>query len=114
MKYNIQNQVWIKLAQKAQSKWLLQHCQLGALNLMGQLLKYHGTSVDLGEVFDHNLAVDSLICLLSFYCTLKSYLKLLPTTTKSRNFLFSQAYIFSFGTWIAEKGALGNDPHLLH
>lgn len=81
---------------------------------MGQLLKHHDTFVDLGEVFDRNLAVDSLICLLSFYSTLKSYLKLLPTTTKSRNFLFSQAYIFSFGTWIAEKGALGNDPYLLH
>lgn len=44
----------------------------------------------------------------------QSYLKLLPTTTKSRNFLFSQAYIFSFRTWTAEKGALGNDPYLLH
>lgn len=37
---------------------------------MSQALKYHEIPKDLGEVFKYNIAVDSFICLLSFYSTL--------------------------------------------
>lgn len=65
-----------------------------------------------GEVFEPNFSVDSLTCLLSFYSTF-SHVSSFFQQLWSQLSVFRGLHLLFCSHWTAEKGASGNDPHLL-
>lgn len=84
--------------------------KMGIIVLSTQSTKPHGSSAQIPWCI-HQLRggfLPKLSCGFSYLSFelleyIQPYPKLLPLTTKSRNFLFSQAYIFSFGTTDCRK-----------
>lgn len=71
---------------------------------MSQALKYHEIPKDLGEVFKYNIAVDSFICLLSFYSTLSQVSSFFQQPWSiGIYFRVLDAYIFCFAVTRLQK-----------